>query len=259
MPSTMSTTSATIRGAGGNKKKPGNKNVVANDYTEEQVNKALMDYKNGDLAALTIEKAADKHKVPIGVLKSRLKGSKSPRAAHGFQQNLSPPQELVLVQYIKSKGWRGEPLDNKHIVDVANAISGKEMGTRWIYNFKSRHIDLKSRWAKPGEAKRASGLNRVTRDSFFAALGELQTEDIHPECIWNCDEKGFQMNGGHYRRRLVVDSSQQGPKYTAQDDRRNVTILECINAAGNNISPFLIHPGAAPDLEWVKLCNGGVE
>ena len=255
----MSKTTSTNKGAGESNKKLSNKNVVANDYTEEQVNKAIMDYKNGEPGALTIESAANQNRVPIGVLKSRLKGSKPPKAAHGFQQTLSPAEEHVLVQYIKAKGWRGEALDNKHIVDMAKAISGKEFGPTWIYNFKKRHSTLKSRWAKPGEAKRASGLNRVTRDSFFAALGELQTEDIHPECIWNCDEKGFQMNGGAYRRRLVVDSSQHGPKYTAQEDRRNVTILECISAAGDKISPFLIHPGAAPDLEWVKLCNGTVE
>jgi hypothetical protein len=99
----------------------------------------------------------------------------------------------------------------------------------------------------------------MTRDSFYQELKECLSVGINPDCLWNLDEKGFQMNGGSYRSKYLVDSEQSNPKYTANEDRCNVTIMECISASGGRLTPLLIHPGAAVDLEWVKQAPGNVK
>lgn len=109
------------------------------------------------------------------------------------------------------------------------------MGENWPSSFLKRHPELKNRWAKAGESKRASGLNRSNVDSFFQALAEART-GVDADCIWNCDEKGLQENGGSIRKRVIVGRTQKDPKVTANESKKMVTILECVNATGGSIS-----------------------
>jgi len=115
----------------------------------------------------------------------------------------------------------------------------------------TRHPELRRRWAKQGESKRANALNKSNTDSFFELLAEAK-EGVDPDCIWNCDEKGIVENGGCIRWRVIVGSDQKDPKVTADESRKMVTVLECVSAAGHAISLLVIHPGAEKDGEWIR-------
>jgi hypothetical protein len=77
------------------------------------------------------------------------------------------------------------------------------------------------------------------------------SQTVVPDNIWNCDEKGFQANGGVVRRRVIVGNDQKDPKITGDESRKMVTVLECVNARGVAIAPLIIHEGAEKDGEWI--------
>jgi hypothetical protein len=203
---------------------------------------------------LSIAEAAKKFHVPASTLGDRMRG-KGPRSdADAKHQILTPEREAIIVQYLQARGWRNEPVDLVELHSLAQKLRADPtipIGKNWYYSFLSRHPGLKRRWAKKGEAKRASGLNRSNKDSFFTQLA-IAREGVDPDCIWNCDEKGIIENGGTSRRRVLVGSDQTDPKITGDESRKMVTVIECVSAVGGVIAPLIIHEGAEKDAEWIR-------
>jgi hypothetical protein len=203
---------------------------------------------------LSLAEAAEKFHIPASTLGDRMHGTKSRSEAHANLQLLTPEREFVIVQYLQARGWRNEPVDLDELRSLAQKLRADPtipVGKNWYYAFLSRHPDLRRRWGKKGEAKRASGLNRANVKSFFAQLAEAR-EGVDPDCIWNCDEKGIVENGGTCRRRVVVGSDQMDPKITGDESRKMVTVIECVSATGGVIAPLIIHEGAEKDAEWIR-------
>jgi hypothetical protein len=220
-------------------------------YTEDDMVKALYACSDSNPHAVSIAKAAKEYGIPQATLSARKRGNKPRKEAHTSQQRLTPKEEEALAMYCQSKGWRGEPLGVADIREVASKICGEKVGVNWVYGFTKRHPELRMRWAKAGESKRASGLNRVNVESFYECLAKAR-EGVDADCIWNCDEKGLVENGGTVRTRVIVGSDQRDPKVTADESRKMVTIIECVNAVGGAISPLVIHEGAEKDAEWIR-------
>jgi helix-turn-helix, Psq domain len=227
------------------------KPVKGKSYTEEHVKMALYACSKSNPEAISIAKAAEKYGIPSKTLGGRVRGAKPRVEAHEDQQLLTAIEERALARFCEARGWRGEPVDLAELRVLAEEISGRKPGERWPYAFMSRHPELRRRWAKQGESKRANALNKSNTDSFFELLAEAR-EGVDPDCIWNCDEKGIVENGGCIRRRVIVGSDQKDPKVTADESRKMVTVLECVSAAGHAISPLVIHPGAEKDGEWIR-------
>ncbi|KIM20721.1 hypothetical protein M408DRAFT_81549, partial [Serendipita vermifera MAFF 305830] len=158
-------------------------------------------------AAITIADAARLYNVPPKTLGYRRRGGKPKNQAHESQQLLTKIQEDVLVLYCQNRGWRHEPVDLEELRQLAQQLCGDKPGKKWHIGFFNCHPEIKRRWAKAGESKRANGLNRAN------------TKD---------------------------------PKITADESRKMVTILECVNAIGYAIGPLVIHAGKEKDLEWIR-------
>lgn len=155
------------------------------------------------------------------------------------------------MDYCRSRGWREDPVDVDELRMLVKQIGNVDVGINWHFSFAKRHKDISFWWAKRGEAKRASGLNRSDVESFYTEL-ERATEGVKVENIWNCDEKGFQANGGVIRRRVLVASEQKEPKISGDKSREMVIILECANPLGRALNPLLIHEGVEKDGEWIR-------
>lgn len=72
-------------------------------------------------------------------------------------------------------------------------------GNMWWRGLKSRHPELVIRNPEKLSTVRSRMMNREVVSKFFSAFDQLVTDlQLHdkPECIWNCEEKGFQFE--HY-------------------------------------------------------------
>jgi hypothetical protein len=155
--------------------------------------KALYACSESNPEGVSIGKVAKCFGIPQATLSARKCGRMPRKEAHMHQRCLSKEEEQALAIYCQNKGWRGEPLGMQDIRDVASKICSKKVGINWVYSFLEHHPWLKTWWAKAGESKRASGLNRVNVQSFYEALAKAR-EGVDPDCIWNCDEKGLVEN-----------------------------------------------------------------
>jgi Tc5 transposase DNA-binding domain len=221
-------------------------------YSQKDLENAMEACNPRNPNRISLARAEKLYHVPKSTIRAHILGRKMRGEAHKDEQALTPEEENVLAHYCKIRGYRGVPLEQHEVVAAASEICGKELGKNWIYAFERRHPDLKTRWAKRGETKRASGLNSANVKGYFEDLKEvLQTEDILPKDIYNMDEKGLEQSGGSLRRRVVVDRAQKEPKIHGEEGRQICTILECISAGGFAIPPLLIHTGAEKDAEWL--------
>ncbi|KAH7903502.1 hypothetical protein BJ138DRAFT_968943, partial [Hygrophoropsis aurantiaca] len=71
---------------------------------------------------LSIRRAAQDFDVPRATLQARYNGRQSREQAHEHKQKLTTAQELVLVEWIKTMGRRGMPLNAQAIIDYASDV-----------------------------------------------------------------------------------------------------------------------------------------
>lgn len=70
-------------------------------------------------------------------------------------------------------------------------------GRKWVRLFLKRHPDINRRKAQHMNAARAAKLNRFIVNDYFQKLRDVMTESgviNNPQCIFNMDEKGCQLN-----------------------------------------------------------------
>jgi hypothetical protein len=228
------------------------KSASRNPNSEENIKKALEACSKTNPTRISIAEAARQYHIHPKTLGARARGRKSRDDAHAYRRLLTHSQEEMLVRWCQNRGWRGEPVGLLDLNAMVEEIAKQKVGNSWIRRFLERNPEVRPRWAKRGESKQASGLNRFNVKSFFEALAKAR-EGVDPDCIWNCDEKGIMENGGTIRRRVVVASDQKDPKITADESRKMVTILECVSAVGASTRPLVIHEGAEKDAEWVRF------
>ena len=206
---------------------------------------------------LSVRQAAVTFNVPRSTLQDRFNGWKTRHEGHAHEQNLTPAQEDIVVEWVKVLGQRGVPLTQATLRDCASDICGKPIGETWPKRFIARHPDIKVKWTTSLERCRAQGLNRIVVTEYFNMLKELINKyQILDENIYNMDEKGIQLGIGT-RVAALVDRAQQTAYQVEDGDRELVTILETICADGSSIQPSVIVQGKKRDLEWgrVNPCN----
>ncbi|XP_032390430.1 uncharacterized serine-rich protein C215.13 [Etheostoma spectabile] len=72
-----------------------------------------------------------------------------------------------------------------------------------------------------------------------------------PRQIYNCDETGFQLDSN--RRNVIVPRGAKHAYRQAQGTREHITVLACLNAAGEDIPPFIIYKGGYPGGPYNKV------
>jgi hypothetical protein len=79
--------------------------------------------------------------------------------------------------------------------------------------------------------------------SFYESLSSLYAKyEYSPLQIWNCDESGIQVgrNGGAY---VLAKTGSRNVHQVVPNEREWLTVLTCINAAGESITNFYIFRG----------------
>jgi hypothetical protein len=209
---------------------------------------------------MSASQACKQHGLATTTLHARLHGAKPRHVVHDQNQKLTPHEEQALAEYCRQKGWRGEPLKLEEIRKLASEISGTHVGLNWVYKFKNRNPSIASRTTQKAESKCSKALNPEAVKSFYDELERVFREyDIHPSDIWNADEKGVFLGGGEIKFRTLVAAEMHQAFSTGDENRKMVTVIECIRSNGESISPLLIHEGLAPDGEWIRDNPDGVQ
>jgi hypothetical protein len=199
---------------------------------------------------VTVRGAARRFGVPRSSLQDRANGKKTRHEVRQLQQTLSPNVELVLRDWIRYWGSRGVPMTTHAARAKAMALAGRDVRKVWLYRFKRRHPELKTVWSSTIDGARARQINEtVVQDFYDKLIGEIAGSHIPPENIFNMDEKGV-VCGQHDRVKVWVDGKQKNTVNIGEKERELTTIIECVCADGESISPMIIFKGVRQSREW---------
>ncbi|KIJ43282.1 hypothetical protein M422DRAFT_170109 [Sphaerobolus stellatus SS14] len=111
------------------------------------------------------------------------------------------------------------------------------------------------------DSKHATAFSRETVTHFFTLLkGEVIDPGIPTRNIFNFDEKGIQLGGGHknIRTKYIFSATDVNRYVKKSDNLVLVTILECVSAVGKSCPPIFVLPKGSVR-EWVHAAGvGGV-
>lgn len=115
-------------------------------------------------------------------------------------------------------------------------------GADWLRGFLKRNPQLSIRIPQPTSINRAVGFNRPRVDAFFALYKSVITAKNYTATkIWNMDESGV-TNVQKPHKVISTKGKRQVSKMTSGEKGATVTVLCCMNAAGQYIPPMIIFP-----------------
>lgn len=126
-------------------------------------------------------------------------------------------------------------------------ISGFKHGNPtfgWLECLYKRHPELTTRKPEKLGTARASMLNSEVVSRYFKDLSDLMVKlklSDKPSSIWNCDETGKQLS--HEPIRVLAKKGTKNVVGRTSNDRTNITIMACANAAGKKMPPMLVVKG----------------
>uniref|UniRef100_A0AAV2MQ26 Transposase n=1 Tax=Knipowitschia caucasica TaxID=637954 RepID=A0AAV2MQ26_KNICA len=205
---------------------------------------------------LSYRQAAVHFGVPKSTLRDRVSGKVASDSTYGQRPLLSEKDENALVEYCLYSASFGFPLTKSQVVTHALAIFNRRhpqtpkvaLSQTWWVNFRERQKQrLTTRTPDIIDHGRASCAKRGPVEDYFNLLSS--TMDRYglrgkPHCIFNCDETGFQLDS--QRRKVVVPRGTKHAYRQAPGTREHITVLACLNAAGEDIPPFIIYKGGYP-------------
>ena len=200
-------------------------------------------------------RAAKVYNIPRSTLIRRLKGITPKRGSRDKNNLLLPIEEEELVRWILSMERRGFPpyiIDVKRLAERLIARRGSRrsvipIGKQWIYRFLTRHPAIKTRQTRSKDSQRARQERASVIQPWFDRVKDVKERyGIVDGDTYNFDETGFAMgiiSGSHSAK--VVGSIENVGRATISEpgDRTWVTTIECINADGTLILPFIIVAG----------------
>ena len=119
-----------------------------------------------------------------------------------------------------------------------------QVGKRWASNFVKRQPELKTRFFRRYDYKRAQCEDPDIINSWFALVrNTIAKYGIQESDIYNFDETGFMM--GVISTGMVVTSSERrsSPKLAQPGDREWITVIQGVSSKGWTVPPFIIVSG----------------
>src|SRR5438045_3276265 len=129
------------------------------------------------------------------------------------------------------------------------------IGKQWVYRFLKKHPELDARLARNYDAQRAKNEDPKIINKWFQCVQQMREEyGILDEDVYNFDETGFAMGVARAGSSKVVTASTSVGCITViqPGNRKWVTVIECINASGWALPPFVILEGKVHLTAWYK-------
>jgi hypothetical protein len=126
-----------------------------------------------------------------------------------------------------------------------------QVGANWATNFIKRTPELKSRFSRKYDYKRALCEDpEVIRAWFALVRNTIAKYGIQDNDIYNFDETGFQMGIASTMKVVTAAERRQNPKRVQPGNREWATVIESISAAGWALPPFIILKGQTHLSSW---------
>jgi hypothetical protein len=204
---------------------------------------------------LSAAQAARIFNVPCSTLKHRMNNRATRETKRVNDHKLELIEEQVLVQHIIDQDARGFPMRLSGVEDMANLLlasrDGKPVGKHWARRFIDAQPSLKTKFNRPYDYQRALCEDPEVIGNWFRLLRNMIAKyGITDDDLYNFDETGFMM-GVITASMVVTRSDRHGKAKSIQPGNREwATVIECINAKGWCIPPFVIVQGAYHLANW---------
>lgn len=221
---------------------------VYGQYDHSRMSDALAAVQGG----LSIRKVAKQFQIPRSTLSDRVTGKRPETLQFGRKPVIPLDVEKQMAEKAMNLASQGFGIGRKQLIARAstlckqleiqtpfkNGIPGKD----WWCAFKRRNPTVTLRKTEKLATVRSRMLNSVTVGKYMLDLHQLTK--LPPSSVWNMDETGISLE--HQPTRVVARQGSKCVPGRVANSRENVTLLPCINAAGEKMSPFLIVKGKTP-------------
>ena len=218
--------------------------VYKEAYDEDRLQKAYEEVKEG---RLSVRRAAERYRVPKSTLSDRVTGKVKFHSHSGPTRYLTDSEEAGLVSFISHCARMGYAKTRKEILAIVEErISSKgntttHVSNGWWESFRRRHPELAIRTVEKLSYARSVATDATIINHYFDLLQKaLHDNEIldSPSQIFNCDETGLPLE--HTPSSVIGIEGQKHPRALTSGNKKQVTVLGCVNAAGYAIPPLVI-------------------
>jgi hypothetical protein len=206
--------------------------------------------------------AATVFNVAEATLRARRKGRQTYHESRIKNRLLLRSEEAVLISWIYSMERRGFPpflIDVRRmaqrLLDQRGSKKPKTVGKNWVSSkFLKQHPELDSRLARSYDMQRAKNEDPKIISEWFRRVQQTRAQyGILDDDTYNFDETGFAMGIAQSGASKVVTAATVGRATVIQPGNRKwVTTIECINAGGRALPPFIILEGKVHLEAWYR-------
>ncbi|KIJ35422.1 hypothetical protein M422DRAFT_180840 [Sphaerobolus stellatus SS14] len=149
-------------------------------------------------------------------------------------------------------GRRAEPWCRTNIKQKIFEMTNKSVSDKYVWKLIKAYPDIQPSKARGLDSKRARAFNRPNVFNYFDLLEDIvRTHQIPQENIYNFNEKGVQLGGGHKNSSTLYffDKEDRNNYIRKSDFLILFTIIEAACADGTPLPPaFILPKGDLP--EW---------
>jgi len=230
--------------------------------SDKRIKSALDQLSKGEFES--VREAARHNNVCHTTLLRRWKGGKSTAESREDQQHLTIPEENALVEWITHLTACGHPPRHAFIRELAEEIQSSRaqpngdssnprfsLGTTWVQRFLHRHPELETTISRTIEAARIKDISKAKVNEWFDEFEKTITKyQITVENMYNMDETGFSI-GCIKAAKVVVNKNLKSKRQAHPGRQEWLSVIECVCADGNAISPFVIFKGKNVSVSWI--------
>jgi hypothetical protein len=203
----------------------------------------------------SVRAAAIAYDIPPQTLRDRIKGTAPRCDTPSNTQRLTFQEEEAVVRYILDLDLRGFPPRPAAVQEMADLLLAERdalpVGKNWTSNFITRRTEIKTKFGRKYDYKRALCEDLVIIGDWFKLVRNTVAKyGIQEEDIYNFDEAGFLMGMIATAKVVTSSESRNRPKATQPGNREWVSIIQGINSYGWSIPPFIIFKGATHLSSW---------
>src|ERR1700684_1150493 len=227
--------------------------------SEARITRAIEGYQQGRYPSLTA--AAKALEVPPSTVRHRAAGRKPIGEIAASRLTLNTKEENVLVDWVFRLHRLGVPARPSRLLEMAEYIresrsaAGKvpHLGRHWTTRFLKRHPEIKSVLSVKIDKNRWDSVSREKCGKWFNNFEKTVKEHrILDSNIYNMDEKGCIL-GLSERAKVLIPSESEVSYKQQPGNRESVTIIECVNGAGDVSPPFIIWSAKEHRNNWIPL------
>ncbi|KAK6171862.1 hypothetical protein SNE40_018286 [Patella caerulea] len=202
---------------------------------------------------MSVRQAAEKFNIPKSTLGDRISGKKGVDVSLGRKPVINIEIEDKMASMAMDLAKQGFGISRRQFIaraatlckdmDITTPFKDGIPGKDWWGGFRKRHPELVLRKAEKLSTIRSRMLNPTVVGSYMLDLKPF-VSTLPPTSVWNMDETGINLE--HQPSRVIARQGSKSVPGRVGNTRENITLVPCINAAGDKLPPFIIVKGKTP-------------